>query len=76
MNSYVIYADTEAVCPKKATTWIKKKTPCSFGSLLVDRTTGKSVYESSRGTNCIENFFAYIRRKATDYLVRSKSLQN
>ena len=42
MNSYGIYADSEAICTKhygckpnpekKATTRIKKKSPCSFGS--------------------------------------------
>ena len=58
MNPYVSYADTEAICTKHSGC-------CSFGSLLVDRTSGKSANESSRGSNCIENFFDYIRTKAT-----------
>ena len=45
---------------------VEIQTPCSFGSLLVDRTTGKSAYESSRVPNCIETFFDYIRTKATE----------
>ena len=75
MNPYVSYADTEAICTKhsgcepkpekKATTAVEKQNPCSFGSLLVDRTSGKTANESPRGSNCIENFFDYIRTKAT-----------
>ena len=51
---------------RKATTTVEKQNPCSFGSLLVEKTTGKSAYESSRGPICIENFFDYIRTKATE----------
>ena len=75
MNPYVSYADTEAICTKhsgcepnpekKATTTVEKQNPCSFGSLLVDRTSGKTANESSLGSNCIENFFAYLRTQAT-----------
>ena len=74
MSQFVIYADTEALCTKilgckpnpekRATTIIEEQTPCSFGSLLVDRANRKSLYESSRGPNCIETFFEYIRTKA------------
>ena len=37
---------------EKATTKVEEQSPCSFGSLLVDRASGKSVYEFSRGPNC------------------------
>ena len=70
MSQFIIYADTQALCkknPKKrATTINEEQTPCSFGSLLVDRANGKSLYESSRGPKCIETFFEYIRTKATE----------
>ena len=77
MSPFVIYAETEALCKniqgckpnpeKRAKTIIEEQTPCCFGSLLVDRANGKSLYESSRSPYCIETFFEYIRTKATEF---------
>ena len=56
---------------EKATTKVEEQKPCCFGTLLVDRASGKSVYKSSRGPNCIGVFFNYIRTKAAE-LSRAK----
>ena len=62
---FVIYADTEALCLSAGknlkttdnTTKLEEQTPCSFGALLVDRTSKKSFYDTSRGENAISSFF-------------------
>ena len=62
---FVIYADTEALCLSAGknlkttdnTTKLQEQTPCSFGALLVDRTSNKSIYDISRGENASNEIF-------------------
>ena len=71
---FAIYADTEALCRKHitckidpsrvGTTKLEDRIPCSFGAVLVDRTTNSTTYKTDRGPDCIKNFFDWIRLPA------------
>ena len=74
MSPFGIYADTEALCskqitcgsdPSKAgTTKLGDQIACSFGALLVDRSTNTYHYEFNRGQVSIAIFFDWVRSEA------------
>ena len=74
MCPFIIYADTEALCQKQLTSkldpikagtiQLEKQEACSFGAVLVDRTTKQTKYEFEQGPDCIPKFSDWLRLRA------------